>query len=74
MHTRLPRSLPALLALFLLAALPAQPAARTADEKWSDLVQLAKAHPRAASTRAEAATAKAAQKTHLRAGGWPRAT
>ena len=64
----MPRALPALLALFLLAALPlqAQPAAKTADEQWSDLVQLAKSLPRAASTRAEAAPAKAAQKAYLR--------
>ncbi len=61
------RSWPAYLALSLLAALSlqAQPAARTADEKWSDLVQLTKANHGAAHSRAEAATAKQAQQVHL---------
>lgn len=65
---RLPRALPALLVLlpFLTTlALQAQPAARTADEKWSDLVQLTKTNPGAAHSRAEAATAKQNQQAHL---------
>lgn len=68
-RSRLPRALPTLLVLLpFLAALPlqAQPAAKTADEQWSDLVQLAKMHPPAASTRAEATAAQAAQKAYLR--------
>lgn len=64
---RLLRSLPALLTFSVLAVLPlqAQPAARTADEKWSDLVQLTKGHPAAAKSRTEVATAKQAQQAHL---------
>ena len=46
--------------------LRAQPAGKNADEQWSDLVQLTKANPSAARTRAEAATTKVAQKNHLR--------
>ena len=66
-HTRVSRALTRWPVLSLLAALSlqAQPAARTADEKWADFVQLTKANHGAVQSRAEAATAKQAQQVHL---------